>query len=193
MSIQTYDVKTSDYNIVYYSSYTINKLKSLLTYSFGGNVEGQKILDNIYLGSISSVYDVEELKKIGITHVVSVIAGFEPPYPDDFKYLVLHALDTGNTDLQEYFEVSNEYIENAIENDGKVLIHCMAGRSRSATILAAYIIKKFGINVEETIKSIKNQRDIVEPNPNFLIQLKDYYKKLYNEEEDEEDKEKIIQ
>ena len=188
MSIQTYDVKTTDYNIVYYSSCTINKLKSLMTYSFGGNYEGHKILDNIYLGAIDSVYDTEELKKIGITHILSVIAGFSPPYPDDFKYLVLNALDTENTYLQEYFEVSNEYIENAIENDGKVLIHCMAGRSRSVTILAAYIIKKFGINVEETIKSIKKQRDIVEPNPNFLVQLKEYYKKLYNEEDKSNEK-----
>ena len=56
----------------------------------------------------------------------------------------------------------------------------MAGRSRSVTILAAYIIKKYGLNVKNTISSIKNKRSIIEPNLYFVNQLYEYYNKLYN-------------
>lgn len=178
MSIQVHDVKTDDYSLFYYGSYTISKIKSLFTYSIGGGFEAQKIIDGVYLGSINSVYDYEEMKKIGITHIISVVAGFYPS-DDNFNYLILNALDTENTNLREYFEKCNQYIDEALENDNKVLIHCMAGRSRSVTILCAYIIKKFGMNVENALKSIKNKRDIIEPNQGFLKQLEQYYNYLY--------------
>ena len=179
MSIRIYDVKTDDYSLFYYGSYTLSKIKSLFTYSIGGDFEAQKIIDGVYLGNINSVYDYEEMKKLGITHIISVVAGF---YPSDksFNYLILNALDTENTNLSEYFEICNNYIDEVLENNNKILIHCMAGKSRSVTILCAYIIKKFGMNVENSLKSIKYKRDIIEPNQGFLKQLKEYYNYLYS-------------
>lgn len=35
-----------------------------------------------------------------------------------------------------------DFIENAIQNGGKVFVHCMQGVSRSVTICLAYIIFK---------------------------------------------------
>ena len=107
------------------------------------------------------------------------MAGFIPPYPNDFKYLQLNALDTTNTDLSNNFESANEFINDAIENKGKILIHCMAGRSRSATILLAYMIKSFGLTIEMALNSVILKRPIVEPNQYFMKQLQEYYDKLY--------------
>jgi hypothetical protein len=179
MSIQTYDVKINDSNITYYTYYTIGKLRSMLSYSIGGSFEANNILDNIYLGGIGSANDYDTLKTLGITHIVSVIAGFSPPYPDKFHYFILNALDTTNTDLSEYFDITNNFIEDALDNNGKVLIHCMAGKSRSVTILAAYLIKNFGMSVKNALAAIKNKRDIIEPNLFFINQLYEYYNKLY--------------
>ena len=181
MSIKTYNAPTTDYNIIYYSSYGINKLKSLITYSLGGKFEAHEILKDIYLGNIDSCYDYDELKKLKITHIISVIEGFDPPYPEQFNYFVINALDTLNTELKDCFEISNKFIDDALTKGGKVLIHCMAGRSRSVTILGAYLIKNFGIDVKNTIANIKARRNIIEPNENFINQLDEYYKKLYSE------------
>ena len=136
----------------------------------------------MYLGSINSVYDIDRLKELGITHIISVIAGFTPPYTEDFNYLVLNAMDTTNTDLSKHFDYTNSFIDEAFNSGSKILIHCMAGRSRSATILAAYIIHKFGIDYENTIRSIKSKRCIVEPNSYFVEQLNEYYKNLYTKD-----------
>ena len=179
MSIKAYDVKTADYNIVYYSSCAINKIKSFITYSTGGTFEANKVMENIYLGGINSVYDKDELKKLGVKNIVSVIAGFEPPYSDDFNYIVLNALDTVNTDLKEFFSVTNDFIDESLDNSQKILIHCMAGRSRSVTILAAYIIKTYGMDVTNTLNTIKAARFDIEPNEYFISQLEKYYKELY--------------
>jgi protein-tyrosine phosphatase len=55
----------------------------------------------------------------------------------------------------------------------------MAGRSRSASIIIAYLIKTFGINAKTSISMLKNKRSIVQPNNSFTKQLNDYYNSLY--------------
>ena len=103
------------------------------------------------------------------------MAGFVPPFPEDFQYLVINALDNENNDLSEIFKFSNEFIENALDNNGKVLIHCMAGRSRSATILMAYLIDTIGMDVDNILLVVQNKRNIVQPNSAFMTQLKQYH------------------
>ena len=182
MVIKFDESHTTDYNVVYYANNFYVKTNCILRQYMNtdGIFEANNIVDNIYLGNINSVYDIKKLKELGITHIVSVIAGFIPPYPEDFSYLVINALDTTNTDMFDNFNTANDFINDAIDNDGKVLIHCMAGRSRSATIVSAYIIKKFGMDPKNTVNSIKSKREIVQPNDSFLEQLDKYYNMLYN-------------
>jgi len=182
MNIKVEDVKTSDYNLIYYMNDIYTKLNCIIrSYSNNNNIfEANEIIDGTYIGNINSVYDFNKLKELGITHVISVLAGFNPPFPEDFKYLVLNALDTQNTDMSKNFKSANDFIDDAIENNGKVLIHCMAGRSRSVTILSAYIINRYGFPVEKTLDFIKNKRNIIEPNVGFKNQLIKYYDELYS-------------
>jgi dual specificity phosphatase 12 len=58
----------------------------------------------------------------------------------------------------------------------------MAGRSRSATILIAFIIKNFGFTTEKALESLILKRPIVEPNKYFIEQLENYYDQLYKNE-----------
>jgi dual specificity phosphatase 12 len=179
------NVDTTDYNLTYFISNVYTKANCIIRsfISIDNTFEANEVIPGLYIGNINSVYDIKKLKELGITHVISVLSGFEPPYPNDFNYLVLDALDTVNTDLSLNFETTNDFINDAFDNFGKVLIHCMAGRSRSATIMAAFIIKTFGTNVETAIDIMKTKRDIVEPNPYFKKQLLDYYDKNYKESE----------
>jgi hypothetical protein len=175
------NVKT-DNNIFYYSQVLKDKcqisLRYFNLYSFS-NFEANKIIKNIYLGSIDSVYDKENLQKFNIKNVISVLPEFNAPFPNDFNYFIINANDTTQTNLFDIFEETNNFIEESLNNDEAILIHCMMGRSRSVTILSAYIIKTFGFTPTKTIEFIKSIRPIIEPNPYFLQQLDEYYKLLY--------------
>lgn len=173
---------SNDPSIVYYSYLLMNRLNCNLRYYnyFENTWEADEIVDGIFLGALSSSFNKEEMKKRGITHVVSVLAGYEPPFPEDFNYMVINALDNQSSNLIEVFDEVNLFIVEAIMNNSNVLIHCAYGRSRSATITAAYLMNAFGMNLERVLSVLKSKRSIVEPNSNYINQLSDYYKMKFD-------------
>ena len=57
-------------------------------------------------------------------------------------YLPCQLADTQNSDLALYFEQAIRFIDEAHAAGGAVLVHCMAGISRSTTIVLAYLIDR---------------------------------------------------
>lgn len=170
------NVKNEDTLLRYYTSVFYTKLRCALSSRI---FEAQEIIDDVYLGSVDSSFDFKELKSRGITHIISVAAGYIPPFKDEFCYMHIDTLDTELTELQSVFNAVYFYIENILDLQGKVLIHCVEGKSRSATVLAAYMVRKYGIDPMTCFNIMRNKRDKVDPNSKFLIELDKYYKKLY--------------
>eukprot|EP00033_Pygsuia_biforma_P003507 GCRY01003838.1.p1 GENE.GCRY01003838.1~~GCRY01003838.1.p1 ORF type:complete len:130 (-),score=18.54 GCRY01003838.1:569-958(-) len=100
-----------------------------------------EVSDNIFLGSLECAKNEEDLKQKGITHILTV-GRLIPLFPQDFKYFVLEIDDMETSFILESFNSAIEFIHDALENDGKVLIHCVAGVSRSPTIYLAYQMQK---------------------------------------------------
>ena len=53
----------------------------------------------------------------------------------------------------------------------RVLVHCVQGKSRSATVVAAYMVRYLGYSPEDAVAELARRRPIVAPNPGFLRQL----------------------
>ena len=104
-----------------------------------------ELIPNLFIGSIGTASNLKILKETGITHIVCAAKGVEAYYPNKFTYLKLDLLDTENEDIKKYFDEAGEFINKALKEKGKVLVHCHAGISRSSTICLAYIIKYFFI------------------------------------------------
>ena len=61
---------------------------------------------------------------------------------------------------------------------GRVLVHCVAGVSRSATITIAYIMLRTRLSMMEAFHFVKRHRHIVAPNFNFMGQLMELERRL---------------
>lgn len=95
-----------------------------------------------------------------------------------FEVLKIEAADSEKEDLLSHFEFTCNWISEAIENsNGTVLVHCAAGVSRSASIVLAYIMKKFEMDFNEALKFVQKSRTSVSPNSGFCKQLI-FWKKL---------------
>lgn len=73
----------------------------------------------------------------------------------DKHYLCIMATDTPDQNLSQYFAVCNDFIHAARLRDGNVLIHCLAGMSRSVTVTVAYIMSVTHLSWREALKVVR--------------------------------------
>ena len=67
---------------------------------------------------------------------------------------------------------------------GRVLVHCMQGRSRSASVIAAYLMAaNNGWTAEDAVRHIKAKCMTAEPNVGLMGQLREYYRALQQEQQ----------
>lgn len=83
----------------------------------------------------------------------------------------------GQYDKKPMIEVGYHFINHAVSSGDKVLVHCMAGISRSVSTLTYYLMKKHNLNYFDTINHIRSRRSIANPNDCFKVQLQNYQNK----------------
>ena len=129
-------------------------------FNFANNDDFNLVYPNIYIGNYSTSTNLELLQNVGITHIMSVIPTFNPPFPDKFKYLHIQAYDDQSQDLSQHFENCNTFIGNVLKDGGKVLIHCMVGRSRSVTLFLGFLINIICGNFNQSVVNLFSDNDV---------------------------------
>uniref|UniRef100_A0A4W3IIC6 Dual specificity phosphatase 16 n=1 Tax=Callorhinchus milii TaxID=7868 RepID=A0A4W3IIC6_CALMI len=143
------------------------------------NIGPTRILPHLYLGCQRDVLNQELMQQIDIGYVLN--ASNTCPKPDfipESRFLRVPVNDSFCEKILPWLDNSVEFIEKAKASNGRVLVHCLAGISRSATIAIAYIMKRMDMSLDEAYRFVKEKRPTISPNFNFLGQLLDFEKKL---------------
>lgn len=138
-----------------------------------------KILEYLFLGSEEHSSDRTILQQMGITSVLNVASNCKNHFEDTLTYKNLPVLDNCESDISKIFDEAILFIKEVKKNNGKVLVHCQAGISRSATVCTAYLMERDGIDVDQALQVVREKRKIVAPNFSFMVQLSKYYKELH--------------
>lgn len=143
-------------------------------------IQCSSILDNfLYVGGVKVASNLETLLENKITHIINCVGHkCDNLWPDHFEYLTYKIPDNGTDDICPYLREAFEFIENAKRKHGKVLIHCVKGISRSPAIAMGYLMWKRQLTVEDALVIIRGHRQIADPNPSFVFQLKDWCERL---------------
>ncbi|KAI1900900.1 hypothetical protein AGOR_G00054600 [Albula goreensis] len=137
-------------------------------YDQDGPVE---ILPFLFLGSAHHSSRRETLAKCGITAVLNVSSACPNLFEDELHYKTLRVEDSLATDIRARFPEAIDFIDSVKERGGRVLVHCQAGISRSATICLAYLIHSRRVRLDEAFDFVKQRRRVISPNLAFMGQL----------------------
>ncbi|XP_064544927.1 uncharacterized protein LOC135432958 isoform X1 [Drosophila montana] len=131
------------------------------------------VLPGLYVGNYRDSKDYQQLEKFKISHIIAIHDSPRRLLPDK-HYLCVMASDTPDQNLSQYFSVCNDFIHAARLREGNVLIHCLAGMSRSVTVAVAYIMTATHLNWKEALKVVRAGRAVANPNTGFQNQLLEF-------------------
>ncbi|XP_063995193.1 dual specificity protein phosphatase 15-like [Diachasmimorpha longicaudata] len=132
-----------------------------------------KVLPGLYVGNYRDSKDEAQLKEFEITHILAIHDAARRLHSDK-HYLCILAADTPDQNLTQYFPLCNDFIHAARLRGGNVLIHCLAGMSRSVTVAVAYIMSITNLSWKEALKVVRVGRTVANPNVGFQQQLQDF-------------------
>ncbi|BGP32417.1 tyrosine protein phosphatase yvh1 [Rhodotorula toruloides] len=130
----------------------------------------QEVMPGLWIGDYNASQDHNLLKERNISCIVSGMRQEYAAAPG----IDLHRVsvdDTDSTNILEHFVPTADFIDAALSKGQNVLVHCQAGVSRSTTLLAAYLMRNHGLNVEQAVERIRSVRPQVEPSEFFMMQL----------------------
>lgn len=128
------------------------------------------IPNKLYLGNNESAKNLEILQKHNITSILICGYFLSEFFPGQFIYKTLEIQDN------EYEIIINSLIKGIefIENNKTILVHCREGISRSSTIVIGYIMYKEKKSYIEAENFVREKKDDIKPNENFVKQLKEF-------------------
>jgi atypical dual specificity phosphatase len=131
------------------------------------------IIDHLFLGSGKDAQDKDALLEAGVSIVLNVTAEWRISHPNDFTHHRIELADSVRQSLDVAMEKACEIISNAKTQNppSKILVHCVMGRSRSAAIVMAYLVKYENMTLKEAFELTHKARPIVRPNSRFLSDL----------------------
>ncbi|XP_078507112.1 dual specificity protein phosphatase 8-like [Lissotriton helveticus] len=131
-----------------------------------------RVLPHLYLGSQSDALDQEVITRNGITHLLNISCSCpKPNFVPDSHFLRIPINDSYSDKILPWLQPATEFIDKAELVNGKVLVHCLAGISRSAAIAIAYVMSTMGLPLDDAYRFVKEKRPNISPNFNFLGQL----------------------
>ncbi|XP_032087362.1 dual specificity protein phosphatase 13-like [Thamnophis elegans] len=138
-----------------------------------------EVWPKIYIGNMVTAHNKEELSQHGITHIMNAAHGAwgskgnQTFYGSEISYYGIAAEDSVDFDLSVYFHPASKYIHQALRAPkGKILVHCILGKSRSPALVLAYLIIYQNLSLADALERLLQHR-AVSPNRGFLKQLQD--------------------
>ena len=69
-----------------------------------------------------------------------------------------------------------DWISAALAEGGTVLVHCTWGKSRSVAFVVAFLIRTYGMSLDQALAYVQERRPIAKPNEGFMQHLRLYEK-----------------
>nr|XP_040033052.1 serine/threonine/tyrosine-interacting-like protein 2 [Gasterosteus aculeatus aculeatus] len=152
-----------------------------------------EVWPNVFIGEKSVAVNKARLKRMGVTHILNAAHGTGVYTGESFyagmglRYMGIEVDDFPDSDMAPHFRPTAEFLDDALlTHRGKVLVVSMMGVSRSAVLVASYLMIFQHMSIMEALTSMRKKRAI-HPNEGFLKQLRNLNENLMEERDDDDE------
>mmetsp|Transcript_18522 Transcript_18522/g.71509 ORF Transcript_18522/g.71509 Transcript_18522/m.71509 type:complete len:425 (+) Transcript_18522:190-1464(+) len=132
-----------------------------------------QVCECLFVGDVNAAKDFGALQKLNITHVLNCAAAnidnFHANRGLTYKRVTME--DNPTEDIFCLFYDVLRFIEEAVANGGRVLVHCNYGISRSSTMAICYLMYEREWGYDRALAYLKSVRSICEPNAGYVLSL----------------------
>ncbi|TMW50679.1 hypothetical protein DOY81_004247 [Sarcophaga bullata] len=139
-----------------------------------------EIIPGLFLGNAMHSCDARALQKYNIKYVLNVTKDLPNVFEASggIQYLQIPITDHYSQDLAMHFPAAIQFIEEARSKNSAVLVHCLAGVSRSVTVTLAYLMHTRALNLNDAFTLVRDRKPDVSPNFHFMQQLHSFERQL---------------
>eukprot|EP00891_Asterochloris_glomerata_P005711 jgi/Astpho2/5711/e_gw1.00079.125.1_t len=138
------------------------------------------VLPNLFVSGAVEANSLHLLRHMGITHILNATEDLlQPDEGEGFQCMRLSLTDTEDQDIAQYFRTAIAFMEQAHKEGGMVLVHCHEGKSRSVTLVLAYLMQKKQLTLKSALQLVQKARPSANPNAGFMTQLLRLEQKLH--------------
>lgn len=124
-----------------------------------GEKDVSEIIPNLWLGNHKAATSKKFIDKFNIKYIVNIT----PNVPNVFshvEYLHIPVRDkeTCNKELNKIFDDAGKFILSGLKAGSGVLVHCMMGHHRSASVVVAFLMKYLETEYLQAITYINSLR-----------------------------------
>jgi len=172
---KTFDVATiAIANTKSTTEWDVSKFHPLVRLTFDpSSVEiAQCIVPLLYLSGDEVAYDRAELRRLNVKCILNTaIPDCKNMFEKELEYKAVRLEDDEDEPIEKYFDECLTFIHNARTAGKAVLVHCLMGMSRSASIVLAYLMRFEGYTLSAAYWHTKRRRLVISPNDGFMRQL----------------------
>ncbi|XP_057600715.1 dual specificity phosphatase 28 [Hippopotamus amphibius kiboko] len=140
-----------------------------------------RVAPALFLGSARAAAAPDLLARAGVTLCVNVSRRQPGPRAPGVAALRVPVSDRPTEDLLAHLEPTCAAMEAAARAGGACLVYCKNGRSRSAAVCTAYLMRHRGLDLRRAFQIVKSARPVADPNPGFWSQLQKYEEALQSQ------------
>lgn len=111
-----------------------------------------KVTESVFIGNARSACSDQLVEQEGVTLCINVSR--QQPFPANHavQRLQIPVYDDPNEDLYSHFDGCADAIQEEVARGGHALVYCKNGRSRSATVCIAYLLKHHRLTLTEALQ-----------------------------------------
>lgn len=137
------------------------------------------ITDHIFLGSDLCKAGVclihgDEFEKLNVFVEINLSQERNELPPKSIEGYVWLPVTDGFAPNVHQLDMGTAIINEAVENDRKVYIHCRNGHGRSPTLIAAYLVRYKGMSVADALGLLKEKRPEIHVEETQIKALEEY-------------------